>query len=145
MFHIHQCSDRLKIYPKCIICGDCNYKGFTVSHMCLCRHQYRRINDSTAQFCSSITGTRCNYHNIQEIIRSDRLCLLDRPNSLIPCNRTDLINKFLSISKSCITALCLIRKDGNNIRSHLRQFYHFFFCFCKCTKRSCDSISYIKI
>ena len=39
----------------------------------------------------------------------------------------------------------VIRKDGNNIRPHLRQFDHFLLRLCKRAERSRDSIPYINI
>ena len=69
------------------------------------RHQHRRIRDSVAEFCRRISGAGRNDHDVQKIIRPDRLRRTDGTDALISGNLADSVHIIFRTSEPRVTRL----------------------------------------
>ena len=110
--------------------------------MSLCREKDRCVHYAVCKLCRCVAGAWVNHHHVKQLSRTDTLCLLQRPDALIPCDFGDSMHKVSRLSKARVHHLCII----GIYRCHMCEAIHKPLCnilsLFKTTEGACNSHSY---
>ena len=83
--------------------------------MCLCSHRNGSIRNARGYLCKSVSRTRTYYETFKSCHRTEGLCILDRMDDLVPCDRFKLQNKLCRCTEACVGGVSVFAEYGDNL------------------------------